>query len=67
MPIFEFKCRSCGHRFEELVFSSLVDPKKIYCPACGKNESEKLMSAFSSSGSGQGISASSACGSGGFS
>jgi putative FmdB family regulatory protein len=67
MPLYEFRCKSCGHKFEELVFSTVADPANIYCPACGKNESERLMSAFSSSGSGGlNLSSSSGCGTGGF-
>jgi putative FmdB family regulatory protein len=66
MPIFEFKCNACGHKFEELLFSSALDPKTIRCPACGKNESEKLMSAFSSAAGGQSATTASSCGTGGF-
>jgi putative FmdB family regulatory protein len=68
MPLYEFKCKSCGKKFEELLFSTIADPGKIFCPACGKNDSERLMSAFSSSGSeSRGISSLSGCGSSGFS
>ena len=66
MPIYEFRCKSCGQKFEELVFSSLFDPANIYCPACGKNDSEKLMSAFSASGGDNIGAGSSSCGTGGF-
>jgi len=51
MPIFEFKCKNCNHVFEELVFSSNVNSEDITCPACGDKNADKLMSAFSSSGS----------------
>ena len=40
MPIFEYKCQSCGHMFEELVFDDSVPQ----CPACKSSETEKLMS-----------------------
>ena len=40
MPIYEYKCRSCGHSFEELVFG---DPLPE-CPKCHSEETEKLIS-----------------------
>jgi putative FmdB family regulatory protein len=43
MPIFEYECKACGHRFEELVMSS---SQEIRCPACGSCDVEKLFSAF---------------------
>jgi putative FmdB family regulatory protein len=70
MPIYEFRCKNCHHVFEELVFSSLVNGEDLVCPACGEKNAEKLMSAFSSAGTGSnGYSASSApsCGGSGFS
>ncbi|MCU0289841.1 MAG: zinc ribbon domain-containing protein, partial [Acidobacteria bacterium] len=45
MPIFEFKCKKCKNVFEELIYSS-ADQKKITCPKCGSQRSEKLMSVF---------------------
>jgi putative FmdB family regulatory protein len=40
MPIYEFKCLTCGHAFEELVkVDQLAD-----CPACGGHEVERLFS-----------------------
>lgn len=35
MPIYEYNCRGCGHRFETLVWASST-------PACPKCESQKL-------------------------
>jgi len=69
MPIFEYKCKTCGKIFEEFLFSSNTPSEEIKCPVCGQNEPEKLMSAFSSSGgSSWGYSApASSCGSRGFS
>ena len=40
MPIYEYKCQSCGHEFEELV--SLGGPAPA-CPAC-QGASERLLS-----------------------
>jgi putative FmdB family regulatory protein len=46
MPIFEFRCKKCDHKFEELVFSSRTDLADIVCPKCGEKTAEKLMSTF---------------------
>ncbi len=32
MPTYEFKCRSCGARFEK--FMSISDNDEIHCPKC---------------------------------
>ena len=44
MPIYEYACRSCSHRFEELVSSSGT---VIACPDCTSDQVEKLFSRFS--------------------
>lgn len=46
MPIFEFKCESCGKEFERLVFASDTDP--VPCPICGSEKTRKVLSVFSS-------------------
>ena len=67
MPIFEFKCKSCGQVFEEFVFSSNTDTGSIVCPECGATNADKLMSAFSSStGSSIGSGGAASCGTSGF-
>jgi putative FmdB family regulatory protein len=66
MPIFEFKCKNCGHIFEEFVFSSNPDAGSIICPECSTKNTEKLMSAFSSAGSASVSSAPSSCSRSGF-
>ncbi len=40
MPIYEYECKKCGHRFEELVFGSDVPE----CPECHSHETEKMIS-----------------------
>lgn len=40
MPIYEYRCLSCGHEFEELVKIGDTPP----CPGCGKQELERLRS-----------------------
>ena len=44
MPIYEFKCKKCGKKFEELLYGS--DCFKVVCPECGTDKPEKLMSGF---------------------
>jgi putative FmdB family regulatory protein len=44
MPIYEYACRSCSHRFEELVSSSGIT---VACPDCTSDHVEKLFSRFS--------------------
>ena len=43
MPMFDYKCASCDHTFEELVYSFGEEPK--VCPICNSEAPEKLMSA----------------------
>lgn len=42
MPIFEYACRGCGHRFEQLVRGST----KPVCPSCGGRKVAKQLSVF---------------------
>ncbi|NLI14829.1 MAG: zinc ribbon domain-containing protein [candidate division Zixibacteria bacterium] len=61
MPIFEYTCRDCGHRFELL--HSADSTETVKCPSCGSTKTDKLLSAFAgrvtgSSGSGCGGSSS---------
>jgi putative FmdB family regulatory protein len=52
MPIYEYKCSSCGH--EKEVLQKMSDAPLIECPACGKPALTKLISAagFQLKGSG---------------
>jgi len=47
MPIYEYKCQTCGDVFERLYFASDGDDS-VDCPACGGKKTEKLLSAFCS-------------------
>ena len=45
VPLHEFACRGCGHRFEELIGSHVgVDPGDVRCPECGAADPERLIS-----------------------
>lgn len=41
MPIYEYRCPSCGHQFEKLVKMNAAPPE---CPECGQAEVDKLVS-----------------------
>ncbi|PIS16183.1 MAG: FmdB family transcriptional regulator [Candidatus Portnoybacteria bacterium CG09_land_8_20_14_0_10_44_13] len=43
MPIYEFRCKKCGKKFEQLV---LKKSETVSCPKCGHKKTEKLFSAF---------------------
>jgi putative FmdB family regulatory protein len=47
MPIFEFRCPSCGHQFEELILGS-SESVGVHCPKCQREGVEKMLSVFSS-------------------
>ena len=44
MPIHEYACNGCGHRFELLLLPSLET--RAECPACHGQELERLTSGF---------------------
>ena len=43
MPIYEYRCGDCGHQVEAM--QRVSDPALSDCPACGKPELRKLVSA----------------------
>jgi putative FmdB family regulatory protein len=43
VPLFEFRCKKCGHRFEVIQKHDGRNPRK--CPKCGKSGIERLPSA----------------------
>lgn len=52
MPIYEYECQACGYHLE--VIQKMSDAPLVECPACGKPELKKLISAagFRLSGTG---------------
>lgn len=40
MPIYDFQCRRCGHRFEQLV----KPDETPGCPSCGAPKAQRLFS-----------------------
>jgi putative FmdB family regulatory protein len=45
VPIYEFACESCGHRFEELVGAHVgLEVADVVCPECGSAKVERRLS-----------------------
>lgn len=65
MPLYEYKCRSCGHIFD-VIHKISEDARDVACPKCGTKDPVKQMSAVSSfSGGGHGTASGGSCGHGG--
>jgi putative FmdB family regulatory protein len=45
MPIYEYDCPNCGHRFEKLV-RNLSGDQEIHCPRCREDGSTRVLSSF---------------------
>jgi putative FmdB family regulatory protein len=43
MPLYDFRCRSCGHEFEALVRAG---DDGLACPSCKGGDIERLLSTF---------------------
>ncbi len=52
MPLYEYKCQSCEHQFEEM--QKMTDAPLTKCPKCAKDQLQKVISStsFSLKGSG---------------
>ena len=46
MPMFEYLCSTCGHRFEKLQKTTAAG--QVICPQCDSADVKKQLSAFSS-------------------
>ena len=60
MPLYEYRCRECGERFEKLVRFS-ASASEIECAKCGARKVDKLISAFSTGMSSTTVASTSAC------
>ena len=47
MPIFEYRCRDCGAKFEKILNSA---KEKVTCKDCDSTHVDKLLSVFAVSG-----------------
>ncbi len=45
MPIYEYECKVCKSKFDQLV-RNMSEPAKVQCPECGSMRTAKSMSAF---------------------
>ena len=45
MPIYEYVCPHCGHRFEKLV-RNIAGEQQVHCPRCRENGSTRVPSSF---------------------
>lgn len=53
MPLYEYRCDDCDHRFE--VLQSLnAGTEELLCPKCGGEALEKLFSTFAANAQGPG-------------
>jgi putative FmdB family regulatory protein len=43
VPLYEYQCRSCESRFEQLVFNT---KSEIFCRECGSSNVVQLLSTF---------------------
>jgi len=46
MPLYEYVCQDCGHRFDKLVRSADGQQPDVTCPECQANRSQRVLSAF---------------------
>ena len=49
MPMYEYRCRECGERFEMLRRMSDAD-LDLVCPECRSEEVERMLSRFAAGG-----------------
>ena len=59
MPIYEYDCCACGHRFETLVRRG---DEPTACPECGAEDLQRAWSVFSSKQGGAGAVGEAPCG-----
>jgi putative FmdB family regulatory protein len=48
MPIKEFECEACHHKFEDIL--ALSEPNPTVCPKCGKGPLKSLLGSFKIAG-----------------
>jgi putative FmdB family regulatory protein len=51
MPIFEYACSNCGHKFEKLILSASRE-RQLQCPECSSRDIQKMISLFGTAGGG---------------
>ncbi len=58
MPLYEYRCTDCDHRFEALVPAGRAD--LTGCPSCGAEQARRLLSVFSAPRAASGVGAAAA-------
>lgn len=53
MPLYEYRCQSCGETFEKIRRMQEAD-REVECPRCESEEVERLFSTFATGGCGSG-------------
>ena len=53
MPLYDYRCRECGHKFEAIRSNEEKDTG-VECPACGSKAPLRLISLFSGGGKSSG-------------
>ena len=51
MPIYEYTCRECNAKFEQLV-RTMSGEQKFQCPKCGSSKTARALSVFAVSAEG---------------
>ncbi len=47
MPVYEYRCDACGHRFSRLFRSvNAANGEAVDCPGCGKGPTPRAISTF---------------------
>jgi putative FmdB family regulatory protein len=46
MPTYSYKCRKCGHRFQEILSFREYEEGKRKCPKCGSGDVVQLLETF---------------------
>jgi len=65
MPIYEYRCRKCSHRFERIRPMD-DDGSELECPECGRRAPERVLSVFAASTGSPGGGSAGGCGPSGF-
>ena len=53
MPLYEYRCRGCGERFEVLQRLG-ASGDDVLCPRCGEERPERVLSTFAAGGAREG-------------
>jgi putative FmdB family regulatory protein len=46
MPLYEYVCRKCHNKFDEVLTIKEHETKKVQCPKCQSTDLEKVIESF---------------------